>query len=133
MKRLTLSLVSALALAAATPALAQSINIGHLADYSGGTPDVGQPYGQAIQDTIAWVNKNGGVNGKTINSDFNEYGYQVSRALAAFKKWVGHRQGGRHPGLGHRRHRSPVGMVTKEEIPYYSGSYPPPSPTPRAR
>ena len=43
MKRIALSLVSALALTSALPAMAQSINIGHLADYSGGTSDVGQP------------------------------------------------------------------------------------------
>ncbi len=123
MKRLTLSLVSALALAAATPALAQSINIGHLADYSGGTSDVGQPYGQGIQDTIAWINANGGVNGKKINSDFNEYGYQVPRALAAFKKWVGTDKVVAIQGWGTADTEALVGMVTKEEIPYYSGSY----------
>jgi len=123
MKRLTLSLVSALALAAATPALAQSINIGHLADYSGGTSDVGQPYGQGIQDTIAWINANGGVNGKKINSDFNEYGYQVPRALAAFKKWVGSDKVVAIQGWGTADTEALVAMVTKEEIPYYSGSY----------
>ena len=123
MKRLTLSLVSVLALAAATPALAQSINIGHLADYSGGTSDVGQPYGQGIQDTIAWINKNGGVNGKPINSDFNEYGYQVPRALAAFKKWVGTDKVVAIQGWGTADTEALVQMVTKEQIPYYSGSY----------
>ncbi|WP_127088733.1 ABC transporter substrate-binding protein [Aquabacter cavernae] len=123
MKKIALSLVSALALASATPALAQSINIGHLADYSGGTSDVGQPYGQGVQDTIAYINKNGGVNGKQINSDFVEYGYQVPRALAAFKKWVGSEKVVAIQGWGTADTEALVGMVTKEEIPYYSGSY----------
>ncbi len=123
MTKFALPLVSALALAAASPALAQSINIGHLADYSGGTSDVGKPYGQGVQDTIAWINKNGGVNGKQINSDFNEYGYQVPRALAAFKKWVGTDKVVAIQGWGTADTEALVAMVTKEEIPYYSGSY----------
>lgn len=123
MKKLSLSLVSAAALLAAAPALAQTINIGHLADYSGGTSDVGQPYGQGIQDTIAWINANGGVNGKKIDSDFNEYGYQVPRALAAFKKWVGTNKVVAIQGWGTADTEALVQMVTKEEIPYYSGSY----------
>ncbi len=123
MKKIALSLVSALALATAAPALAQSINIGHLADYSGGTSDVGQPYGQGVQDSIAYINKNGGVNGKQINSDFVEYGYQVPRALAAFKKWVGTEKVVAIQGWGTADTEALVAMVTKEEIPYYSGSY----------
>jgi len=57
------SLLSTVSLAlllggAATAAQAQ-IPIGHLADYSGGTSEVGTPYGQGVADTFAWVNKNG--------------------------------------------------------------------------
>ena len=80
------SLLSTVSLAlllggAATAAQAQ-IAIGHLADYSGGTSDVGTPYGQAVADTFAWVNKNGGVGGKQLAVDTNDYGYQVPRAIA---------------------------------------------------
>lgn len=124
MTRFAVPFISALALAAASPALAaEPINIGHLADYSGGTSDVGQPYGQGVQDTIAWINKNGGVNGRPINSDFNEYGYQVPRALAAFKKWVGSERVVAIQGWGTADTEALVAMVTKEQIPYYSGSY----------
>src|SRR3981189_1783388 len=70
-----------------TAAQAQ-IAIGHLADYSGGTSDVGTPYGQAVADTFAWVNKNGGVGGKQLTIDSNDYGYQVPRAIALYKKWA---------------------------------------------
>ena len=74
--------------AAATSARAQ-IAIGHLEDLSGGTADVGTPYGQGVADTLAWVNKNGGVAGKQLNVDSNDYGYQVPRAIALYKKWSG--------------------------------------------
>ena len=72
--------------AAASTAQAQ-IAIGHLEDLSGGTSDVGTPYGQGVADTFAWVNKNGGVGGKQLNVDSNDYGYQVPRAVALYKKW----------------------------------------------
>ncbi|MGC1531898.1 MAG: branched-chain amino acid ABC transporter substrate-binding protein, partial [Bradyrhizobium sp.] len=39
---------------AASAAQAQ-IAIGHLEDLSGGTADVGVPYGQGVVDTFAWV------------------------------------------------------------------------------
>ena len=124
MNKLSLSLISAAALAAASPALAADpINIGHLADYSGGTSDVGTPYGQGVQDAIAYINAHGGVNGRKINSDFNEYGYQVPRALAAFKKWVGSDKVVAIQGWGTADTEALVAMVTKEQIPYFSGSY----------
>src|ERR1700721_1493964 len=63
-----LSTVSlALLLGAATTSAQAQIAIGHLEDLSGGTADVGPPYGQGVADTFAWVNKNGGVGGKQLN------------------------------------------------------------------
>ena len=63
------------------------IAIGHLVDYSGPTADIGVAYGQGIVDAFAWVNKNGGVGGKRLNVDTSDYGYQVPRAIAFYKKW----------------------------------------------
>src|SRR6202161_4037027 len=81
----TVSLVVMLG-GAASSAQAQ-IAIGHLEDLSGGTSDVGTPYGQGVADTFAWINKNGGVGGKQLNVESNDYGYQVPRAIALYKKW----------------------------------------------
>src|SRR5215212_3400086 len=83
--RSLLSTVSlALLLGGAISGAQAQIAIGHLADYSGGTSDVGTPYGQAVADTFAWVNKNGGVGGKQLKVDTNDYGYQVPRAIALY-------------------------------------------------
>src|SRR5581483_9947350 len=83
-----LSTVSlALAIAGASATAQAQVAIGHLEDLSGGTADVGTPYGQAVVDTFAWINKNGGVGGKQLNVDSNDYGYQVPRAIALYKKW----------------------------------------------
>src|SRR5256714_15682030 len=78
----------ALAIAAFSAGAQAQIAIGHLADYSGGTSDVGTPYGQAVADTFAWVNKNGGIGGKQVSVDTNDYGYQGPRAIALYKKWA---------------------------------------------
>jgi branched-chain amino acid transport system substrate-binding protein len=85
MKSLLGTVSLALLLAGAATAAQAQIPIGHLADYSGGTSDVGTPYGQAVADTFAWVNKNGGVGGKQLSVDSNDYGYQVPRAITLFK------------------------------------------------
>src|SRR5215469_7316551 len=82
-----LSTVSIVLLLGTASANAQQISLGHLEDLSGATSDVGTPYGQAVVDTFAWVNKNGGIGGKQINVDSNDYGYKVPQAVALYKKW----------------------------------------------
>ena len=83
-----LSTVSlAIVIAGASAAAQAQIAIGHLEDLSGGTSDVGTPYGQAVVDTFAWVNKNGGVGGKQLAVDSNDYGYKVPQAIALYKKF----------------------------------------------
>ncbi len=86
----TLLSATALVLALAVPGIASAqIKIGHLADYTGGTSDIGKPFGEGVADAFAHINANGGVNGKKVDIDTVDYGYQVPRALATYKKWVG--------------------------------------------
>src|SRR5690242_3123467 len=89
MKSALASASLALLMAGASATAQAQIAIGHLADYSGGTSDVGTPYGAGVVDTFAWINKNGGIGGKQVNLDSNDYGYQVPRAIALYKKWSG--------------------------------------------
>src|SRR6201746_48044 len=121
------SLLSSVSLAfllggAATAAQAQ-IAIGHLADYSGGTSDVGTPYGQGVADTFAWVNKNGGVGGKQLAVDTNDYGYQVPRAIALYKKWSGGDKVAAIMGWGTADTEALTGFLAADKIPDISGSY----------
>jgi len=108
----------------ANSALAQSsIKIGHLADYSGGTSDVGTPYGHAIVDTFAWINKNGGINGVKVDLDSVDYGYQVPRAIAQYKKWSGADKVSAIMGWGTADTEALTGFVAQDQIPDISGSY----------
>src|SRR6478752_6639427 len=122
--RSLLSTVSlALLLGAAATAAQAQIPIGHLADYSGATSDVGTPYGQAVADTFAWINKNGGIGGKQVNLDTNDYGYQVPRAIALYKKWSGGDKVAAIMGWGTGDTEALTGFVAQDKIPYFSASY----------
>jgi branched-chain amino acid transport system substrate-binding protein len=117
-------LVAAAALLAG-PALAQQkINIGHLKDESGGTADVGKPYGQGIADALAYINKKGGINGKILmNVDSKDYGYQVPRSISLYKGWTGRDAVVAIFGWGTADTEALISFVTKDQVPYISGSY----------
>jgi branched-chain amino acid transport system substrate-binding protein len=100
---------------------AETVKIGHLADYSGGTADVGVPFGQGIIDAMAWANKRGGV---TVDLDTVDYGYKVPRAVAQYKKWS--ESDNKVPailGWGTADTEALTGFVAKDKIPYMSASY----------
>ncbi|WP_298952107.1 ABC transporter substrate-binding protein [uncultured Methylobacterium sp.] len=120
----TLASISALALALSLPAGAAEIPIGHLADQSGATSDVGVPYAQGVADALAWVNSKGGIGGEKMNVESVDYGYQVPRAVAQYKKWTGGRDKvAAIQGWGTADTEALSGFVTKDEVPYISGSY----------
>jgi len=119
-----LGTAAAVLLLSGTAAMAQSaIKIGHLADYSGGTSDVGTPYGHAVADTFAWINKNGGINGVKVDLDSVDYGYQVPRAIAQYKKWSGAEKVSAIMGWGTADTEALTGFVAQDKIPDISGSY----------
>jgi branched-chain amino acid transport system substrate-binding protein len=119
-----LGTAAAVLLLSGSAAMAQSaIKIGHLADYSGGTSDVGTPYGHAVADTFAWINKNGGINGVKVDLDSVDYGYQVPRAIAQYKKWSGAEKVSAIMGWGTADTEALTGFVAQDKIPDISGSY----------
>jgi branched-chain amino acid transport system substrate-binding protein len=120
----TLLCSAAMAVLLAGGASAQApIKIGHLADYSGGTSDVGTPYGQGVADAYAWVNKNGGINGTKLDVDTVDYGYQVPRAIAQYKKWSGTEKVAAIMGWGTADTEALTGFLSQDQIPDISGSY----------
>src|SRR4051812_30429393 len=124
MKSLLSTVSLALLIACAATAAQAQIAIGHLQDLSGGTADVGTPYGQGVADTFAWVNKNGGVGGKPLNVDSNDYGYQVPRAIALYKKWSApDAKAAAIRGGGTADTEALTGFLAQDKIPDISGSY----------
>jgi len=122
--RLMSAAVAVLLAGAYCPAHAQQITLGHLADYTGATSDVGTPFGQGIADTFAWINKKGGINGKPITVDTVDYGYQVPRAVAQYKKWsAGDNKVAAIVGWGTADTEALTGFLVQDQIPYLSASY----------
>ena len=110
---------------AATTSQAQAqaqVSLGHLADYSGPTSDVGTPFGQGVADTYAWINKNGGINGAKVNVDTVDYGYQVPRAIAQYKKWSGSDKVAAILGWGTADTEALTGFLAQDKIPDISAS-----------
>ncbi|MBR0648215.1 ABC transporter substrate-binding protein [Roseomonas terrae] len=113
------------ALFAAVPALAQApIPVGHLMDNSGATSDVGVPYGQGVADTLNWVNQTrNGVAGRRLAVSGFDYGYQAPRAVSQYQSWAQRERVVAIQGWGTADTEALVRFVTRDRIPYISGSY----------
>lgn len=123
-KHATIMAAIALGLGASFGVQAQDgIPVGHLAAFTGPTSDVGVPYGTAIRDSVAYINENGGINGKPINLDSQDYAYEIPRAVAHYKRW----QSGLKPvviqGWGTSDVEALTPFVTKDKIVFLSASY----------
>ncbi len=61
-----------------TPALAaDTVKIGGIFDITGATSDVGADYAVAAKDAVAYINANGGINGKKLEMVANDYAYNI--------------------------------------------------------
>ena len=111
------------ALGLAGPAVAQRIPVGHLMDNSGATSDVGLPYGQGVADTLAWVNASrNGIAGRQLNVLGFDYGYAAPRAVSQYQAWSRERVVAIQ-GWGTADTEALTRFVTRDRIPYISGSY----------
>jgi branched-chain amino acid transport system substrate-binding protein len=101
---------------------AKSVKIGILIDETGATGDVGKPYGEGVRDAVRWFNENGGIDGQEIEILYVDYGYKIPVALSTYKKFMREKVVAIH-GWGTGDTENLVKLVTKDKIPYFSGSY----------
>ncbi len=125
MKAFRGSMLCALAALALGPAAgaAQEIKVGGLFDLTGITADVGKPYAQGVRDAVAWVNANGGVNGKTIKLVDVDYGYKMPEAVSAYKRFTADEKVIMINGWGTGDTLQLRDFVNKDQIPYLSASF----------
>lgn len=125
MRKITLAGAAALAATALATAAqaADEIFVGHLADLTGPTASVSKPFSQGVADALAYINAHGGVGGTKITVDTVDYSYQVPRAMAQYKKWSSEHKIAAIQGWGTGDTEALVATVTKDQIPYISGSY----------
>lgn len=97
------------------------IKIGVIADLTGATGDVGTPYNKGMLDYIAWRNEDGGIDGREIEADSNDYAYKVPVAEELYKKYV---SGGAVAiqGWGTSDSDALRSKVASDELPFMSGS-----------
>ncbi len=110
---------AAMALLAGSAAAQQKIKVGNLVDYTGATSSTGKISGPGKVDAFAWVNKNGGINGKLLDVDTVDYGYQTQRSIQQYKKWKD--EGAiAIQGYGTNDTEAMVGFIAEDKIPYFS-------------
>ncbi len=117
----TIALLAAAALAGA--AQAQEIKVGGIFDITGITADVGKPFATGVRDAVAWVNDNGGVNGKKIKLIDADYGYKVPEGVALYKRLVNDEKVVMINGWGTGDTEALKDTVTKDKIPFFSASF----------
>ena len=103
-------------------ALAADIKVGHLADLTGPTSSVGNPYAKGIQDYKEYVNSKGGINGKKIDMQMFDYAYDKNKAINQYKKYVEDKVVAVQ-GWGSGDTEALTGFVAQDKIPYISASY----------
>jgi len=117
-------LVGLLVAGLAVPAAAQGpIKLGNLVDLTGPTSDQGKDIAQGRTDAVQYFNEHGGINGRKIELVSVEYGYQPPRAVAAYKKFVEGDKVVLVLGYGTPDTEALRPFITKDKIPYVSGSY----------
>jgi len=79
----------------------------------------GVPYAKGAEAAIRSINVNGGVNGKNITAMAEDYGYQIPRAVAAYKKLKGASVGAIR-GVGSGDTEVVMDTVARDHIPWFS-------------
>ncbi len=99
------------------------IVVGNLADLSGPTAAVGMPYAAGIRAYTDWLNAAGGINGRPVRLIQVDYGYRISEALQAYKRFKDEDKVLAIQGWGTGDTEALTQQVAKDQIPYYSASY----------
>jgi branched-chain amino acid transport system substrate-binding protein len=105
-----------------TASAADTIKIGGIFDITGATSDVGADYAVAAKDAVAYINANGGVNGKKLEITANDYAYKIPDAVSLYKTY---KDDGIYliQGWGTGDTNALKEMVNADKIVYMSASY----------
>jgi branched-chain amino acid transport system substrate-binding protein len=103
-------------------ALSADIKVGHLADLTGPTGDVGKPYAEGVQAYKEYINAHGGINGKKIDMQMFDYAYDKNKAINQYKKYKEEKVVAIE-GWGTGDTEALVGFVSADKVPYISASY----------
>jgi branched-chain amino acid transport system substrate-binding protein len=103
--------------------MSDEIHVGGITDQSGPTSDVGKDYALGLEEAVAWVNDNGGINGKKIVFHMFDYGYKRDEAVTLYDKLKTRDNVIAILGWGTGDTEALSQTVTKDMMPYVSASY----------
>jgi branched-chain amino acid transport system substrate-binding protein len=118
----TAAALAAMLFLCGTTVLAQDIKVGHLADLTGPTSSVGNPYAKGVQDYKNYVNAHGGINGKKIDMQVFDYAYEIPKSINQYKRYVQEKVVAIQ-GWGTNDTEALTGFLAADRIPYLSASY----------
>lgn len=101
---------------------AAPIKIGVIADLTGATGDVGTPYNQGMLAYIDHLNAEGGIDGRQIEADSNDYAYEVPQAEDLYRQYVNDGVVAIQ-GWGTGDTEALSSRVASDELPFMSGSF----------
>lgn len=99
-----------------------TINVGQLVAETGATSQVARVYGQGVSDAFGYINAHGGVDGSTINLETLDYGYEATRAIEIYKRWLANLKPVAIMGWGTADTEALVDRVSKDAVVFMSGS-----------
>ncbi len=108
---------------AAASRAAESLAVGHFVDFSDRRSLAGKAYGQARIDAVEYINRKGGINGKTIDLLTVDYGAELERAEAAYAKWKAQHAAVAVLGWVDGDAEALVETVAADRTPYFAASY----------
>jgi branched-chain amino acid transport system substrate-binding protein len=121
--RLGALLGAALLASSAMPgSAAEPIAVGQLVAQTGATAPVGRVYGQGVADAFAYINDHGGIDGRKVQIDVVDYGYESAKAIEAYKRWKETTKPVAIQGWGTADTEALIDYVTKDGVVFMSGS-----------
>lgn len=123
MKPIRTAVAAALISGASTAALADSVFVGQLIDFTGPTAFVGKFFGPGVKDAIDYINAHGGIDGTTIELEQVDYAYKAPDAIATYKRWVSRNDMVAMQGWGTADTEALISFVARDRVPVWSASY----------
>ncbi len=124
--KLLIRILTIAALAAGPVAAAQaaeSLAVGNFVGFSDHNLLAGKAYGQAKIDAVEYINRNGGINGRSIDLLSVDYGRDLARAKAAYAKWKDEHAAVAVLGWVDGDAEALVETVAADQTPYFAASY----------
>lgn len=121
-KRFGAVVAAALTAGALPSQAADTIAIGQLVAQTGPTSAVAAVYGQGVADAYEYINQHGGINGKKVDLQTVDYGYDANRAIETYKRWKTSLKPAAIQGWGTADTEALIDYVTKDGVVFMSGS-----------